>query len=163
MKKARHDLRKETRIKTVDGMIAVGGQLFKTKLDVRVTSDSKGQTMSITDNNLGAMFVIPIEPVSDYVSAWGSFSELPEKEKARVDEITACIAELMNAPTIEVPRWIPVTERLPKASKSVFVTYIFDGKARVDIDNCIDGLCWMKHRNVTHWMPLPDAPKDGDT
>lgn len=65
MKKARHDLRKETRIKTVDGLIAVGGQLFKAKLDVRVTSDSKGQTMSITDNNLGAMFVIPIEAVSD--------------------------------------------------------------------------------------------------
>ena len=61
-------------------------------------------------------------------------------------------------PTIEVPTWIPVTERLPKASQSVFVTYLFDGRARVDIDNYIDGLRWLKHRNVTHWMPLPEAP-----
>ena len=37
-----------------------------------------------------------------YVSACGSFSELPEKEQARVDEITVCIAELINAPTIDV-------------------------------------------------------------
>ena len=36
-----------------------------------------------------------------YVSACGSFSELPEKEQARVDEITVCIAELINAPTID--------------------------------------------------------------
>ena len=33
-----------------------------------------------------------------FVNAWGGFGNLPPKDKARVDEITHCIAETMNAP-----------------------------------------------------------------
>lgn len=45
------------------------------------------------------------------IDAWGSFDNLPEKDKARVDEIFNCVAEVVNAPTIDaVPvvhgRWI---------------------------------------------------------
>lgn len=36
-----------------------------------------------------------------FVNAWGGFSNLPVKDKARVDEITNCIAEVVNAPTID--------------------------------------------------------------
>lgn len=35
-----------------------------------------------------------------YVEAYGGFSNLPIKEKARVDEITGCIASVRNAPTL---------------------------------------------------------------
>lgn len=35
-----------------------------------------------------------------FVNAYGGFSNLPEKEKARVDEITQCIADVQNAPTL---------------------------------------------------------------
>lgn len=36
-----------------------------------------------------------------FVDAWGGFGNLPEKDKARVDEISSCIAELFNAPTVD--------------------------------------------------------------
>lgn len=36
-----------------------------------------------------------------YVMAWGGFGKMPIGEKKRVDEITNCIAEVVNAPTIE--------------------------------------------------------------
>ena len=44
-----------------------------------------------------------------YVMAWGGFGKMPIGEKKRVDEITNCIAEVVNAPTIEPKRgeWKP--------------------------------------------------------
>lgn len=36
-----------------------------------------------------------------FVNAWGGFSNLPLKDKARVDEITSCIADVVNAPTVD--------------------------------------------------------------
>ena len=36
-----------------------------------------------------------------FVNAWGGFRNLPPKDKARVDEITHCIAEVVNAPTVD--------------------------------------------------------------
>lgn len=35
-----------------------------------------------------------------FVNAWGGFKNLPPNDKARVDEITNCISEVVNAPTI---------------------------------------------------------------
>ena len=39
-----------------------------------------------------------------YVMAWGGFSKMPISDKKRVDEITNCIAEVVNAPTIDIVR-----------------------------------------------------------
>lgn len=36
-----------------------------------------------------------------FVNGWGGFSNLPIKDKVRVDEITNCIAEVMNAPAVD--------------------------------------------------------------
>ena len=36
-----------------------------------------------------------------FVNGWGGFSNLPTKDKVRVDEITNCIAEVMNAPVVD--------------------------------------------------------------
>lgn len=36
-----------------------------------------------------------------FVNGWGGFSNLPIKDKIRVDEITNCIAEVMNAPIVD--------------------------------------------------------------
>ena len=46
-----------------------------------------------------------------FVNPWGGFSNLPSQYKARVDEIRNCIAEVVNAPTVDaVPvvhgRWV---------------------------------------------------------
>lgn len=37
-----------------------------------------------------------------YANAYGGYKNLPVKEKARVDEITSCISEVVNAPTLDV-------------------------------------------------------------
>lgn len=55
-----------------------------------------------------------------FVNAWGGFSNLPTKDKARVDEITHCIAEVMNAPAVDAV--IPVRCR--------------DCIIRYDLDEC---------------------------
>ena len=36
-----------------------------------------------------------------FVNAWGGFSNLPQNDKARVDEITSCIVDVVNAPTVD--------------------------------------------------------------
>lgn len=64
--------------------------------------------------------------------------------------------------------WISVKERLPEAYKSVLV-YIRNasGEAGYDItfycDHLYDtGNRWYLPVNITHWMPLPEPPKEDD-
>lgn len=66
---------------------------------------------------------------------------------------------------VTVQRWIPVTERLPNPYENVIGWTKYrergvvshNGKRFVWEDDEGD------YAHVTHWMPLPDAPKDGDT
>ena len=37
-----------------------------------------------------------------YIKSWGGFSNMPFSEKSRVDELTSIIAEIINAPTVEL-------------------------------------------------------------
>lgn len=67
---------------------------------------------------------------------------------------------------LQKPQWIPVTERLPEFDTEVLV-YAYNHNIWV----------WEYHGNaweaedgfyhevdvVTHWMPLPEPPKDGET
>ena len=59
-----------------------------------------------------------------WVMAWGGFSKMPISDKKRVDEITNCIAEVVNAPTIDaVSEWILCSERMPDDIRPVLVTW----------------------------------------
>lgn len=66
-------------------------------------------------------------------------------------------------------KWIPVTERLPEHF-GVFIVAIRQpykervGKDCADFDpfakTWLPSMCWDKGYEVTHWMPLPEPPKE---
>lgn len=65
----------------------------------------------------------------------------------------------------QVPRWIPVEERLPEELHQVLVLMrSSSGWIMKAIDSRSKGK-WLiypdnNYRTVTHWMPLPEAPKE---
>ena len=70
----------------------------------------------------------------------------------------------------EKQRWIPVTERMPELEVPVLVldrrgNMIVRTLRRLVSDKEAvfrpDGLA--PRKNITHWMPLPEAPEEGDT
>ena len=75
-------------------------------------------------------------------------------------------------PTADVQpvRWIPVTERLPEQGKRYLVIR-FDEVTKTQFIDILwhdaHDLWWNRlykgQYNVTHWMPLPEPPKDGET
>ena len=81
------------------------------------------------------------------------------------------IADHLIANGVTIQRWIPVSERLPKDNERVLV-YHDDGVMRFGInkDGFADVVSSLYLRNnhrtcfskVTHWMPLPQPPKEGE-
>lgn len=81
-------------------------------------------------------------------------------------------ANLIEQLEAQVPRWIPVEERLPESKPPYFQTvnvYTVNGEVlvgfcnrgfwyvmRTEYDYCNDA----EEGEVTHWMPLPQGPKD---
>ena len=70
-----------------------------------------------------------------------------------------------------VPKWIPVTERLPKAGQVLINLHYQDGYNEVSLGehwNCPDNPMedgWGGFGGggvVTHWMPLPEPPKEDE-
>lgn len=82
-------------------------------------------------------------------------ADLIEQQAAKIAELEA-----------KVPRWIPVTERLPEIEQRVLVLDRH-GNAMVRTLRYLtgekepsfrpDGLVPRKH--ITHWMPLPEPPE----
>lgn len=60
----------------------------------------------------------------------------------------------------QVPRWISVEERLPEDNKTVFVV-CKDGFTTMMLFRDGDW-CWYGNTDdsITHWMPLPQPPKE---
>ena len=81
----------------------------------------------------------------------------------RIKPCPNCRYTLLGALTEDEPRWIPVTERLPGDGEGVLVWGcgfiqlgwydMDDGEWRTEYFTYDDG-------EVTHWMPLPKAPKE---
>lgn len=65
------------------------------------------------------------------------------------------------------PRWIPVTERLPEESGNYLIVddgtimEAYYGKEWAG-DNWTDPVEMYMTYHPTHWMPLPELPKDGE-
>lgn len=71
----------------------------------------------------------------------------------------------------QLPRWIPVTERLPEYGVRVLATDMYEGddyteiRTREEYPDDADG-CWYNEwgrwyaiDDATHWMPLPKTPE----
>ena len=67
-----------------------------------------------------------------------------------------------------VPKWIPVTERLPEQKKAHYLCLLDDDSMAVvywsKVPDWVSKGEWAWHnpnwKDVTHWMPLPEPPKE---
>ena len=98
------------------------------------------------------------------------------------DPLKLAAADLIESLTAEnaalrekVPQWVSVKDRLPDCAVPVLVTYIgYDGNRHGDdVATRIDDwwLWWDGDLQssdervtvkITHWMPLPEAPEEGE-
>lgn len=70
----------------------------------------------------------------------------------------------------EILKWISIKDRLPEIGKSVLIYYPYwDGDeiqvAKLDDDEITFDVCGEFNIGVgavTHWMPLPEPPKESD-
>lgn len=60
----------------------------------------------------------------------------------------------------KVPKWIPVTERLPEEAGCYLVAVKNDHQRRYSKTAWFSHGSWFARQDVTHWMPLPPAPKE---
>ena len=88
-------------------------------------------------------------------------AESAEMSNKRKDLITALTAS-NEVIAKSKPKWIPVTERLPEDRNMVLATV--DGVVRVAF---YGNYMWEEVETYsifypTHWIPLPQPPKDGE-
>lgn len=105
-----------------------------------------------------------------------SEGECPFTEKYGCDGCPKVSADLIERLTAEnaalrekVPQWISVEEKLPADYiKRYLIAFKDAGGSIVDAARCIPGLGWeccnweVPQGLITHWMPLPEAPEEGD-
>ena len=110
-------------------------------------------------------------------TTWMILNGLGYYEGNNVSLVNDVRAVFDTAPSVEVverPRWIPVTERLPKDEKDVLAYYGFKHDGVLSDQRFIGTLCYFRfdpnphwqHEGqgkltVTHWRPLPEPP-EGD-
>lgn len=89
--------------------------------------------------------------------------------KSRLVDEPEDLADYLISRGVTVQKWIPVSERLPEDSGSTLVRvdfYMWDEKVNVpSLERYVnEEKAWfydgVKLTNVTHWMPLPEAPEE---
>lgn len=78
---------------------------------------------------------------------------------------TARVADHLIANGVTVQKWIPVTERLPEQGDVVLIYTKHEDIQVFQWDDNYGGWVGDRYnyskRMVTHWMPLPEPPKEG--
>ena len=90
----------------------------------------------------------------------------------KLDRKTVCVESLnaektqlrreLDAAVADLPKWIPVTERLPEKSDE-YLVYCgeYDGVCVLNYEILETKSKWRSRwKEVTHWMPLPEPPKE---
>ena len=79
------------------------------------------------------------------------------------------IAEKLISNGVTVQEWVPVTEKLPEDSGYYLVVHRnkYNGSISIAFEmyiKCKIGEWWENDYayDVTHWMPLPEMPKEND-
>lgn len=109
-----------------------------------------------------------------------TYGEVADRDYDCYGECKTCQAEnLISNGVGFLPKWIPVSERLPKMQtftsndpndfweyecSEMVLAYTDKGVRMVECGRDEHGMFWdeeggTSHRNVTHWMPLPEPPK----
>lgn len=76
--------------------------------------------------------------------------------------LLAAANEIENMPTIEQPQWISCAERLPEKGGTYLVVEKRTGVVgtRYYYQSCPDAFA--RNGTITHWMPLPQPPKENE-
>jgi hypothetical protein len=99
---------------------------------------------------LGKTYRERIETIADHLIANGVRLESKQATSDKASE--------------ENKRWIPVTERLPEKWQNVLTV---SKNGSIDFDYICSSGGWYgdlenQQNPVTHWMPLPEPPKEGE-
>lgn len=114
--------------------------------------------------------------MSDYISREAAIKllakvgvEVPDSKRRTVAKcingielLSAADVEPVRHGAVERTRWIPCSERLPDSSGKFLCCC--DGEVRTlkYWRTCQEFQYGGKKRNVTHWMPLPEPPEEGE-
>ncbi|HVI42550.1 MAG TPA: DUF551 domain-containing protein, partial [Anaerovoracaceae bacterium] len=102
-------------------------------------------------NKAGFPFIkerVSVQEVCDRLAAYEDSELMPE-------DIPILITGMKKLAD-RASRWIPVSERLPEKSQNC-LCFFNDGSMAIGWSN---GEPYKFHPDVTHWMPLPAAPKE---
>jgi hypothetical protein len=97
-----------------------------------------------------------------------SFAKMCHNAADAIEELQADKAALNGTVTnlleqikdLRKSRWIPVTERLPEEAGCYLVAVKNDHKRRYSKTAWFSHDSWFARQDVTHWMPLPEPPKE---
>lgn len=90
-----------------------------------------------------------------------------EKVSYGLGLIESCAYDIADLPSAQPePRWIPVTERLPEEYTRVIGYMAWKAMTTIEYQHgrwySIDHLEPLPDEAVSHWMPLPQPPKEVD-
>lgn len=91
--------------------------------------------------------------ISEFDEAADVIEELDADKAALNGTVTNLLEQIKD---LASPSWNPVTERLPREQETVLTW----GKQGVILIDWRHDNKWCFCRGVTHWMPLPEPPKE---
>lgn len=93
-------------------------------------------------------------------------SDLPEKYQIANAEAAGKLADHLIDNGVTIQRWIPVSERLPKKFNNTLAVRKCGDWFSVGVECILADGKWsgdvFEKNEVTHWMPLPQPPKEGE-